>query len=135
MGGHFGNKKTLVRLLARLYWPGIIHDASQRCKSCEACQKCVGKINNKKAYMVPLPIIKEPFQRIAMDIVGPLVRSKSGNKYILVICDYSARYPEAIPSQHIEAETIAEELGKFFSSMGVAQEIQTDQGSKFTSQL
>ena len=37
MGGHLGSKKTLDRLLSRFYWPGIIHDVSQHCKSCEAC--------------------------------------------------------------------------------------------------
>lgn len=135
MGGHLGRKKTLDRLLARFYWPGIIHDVNQHCKSCGTCQKSAGRRGVKKAHLVSLPIIEEPFQRIAMDIVGPLIRSKSGNKFILVICDYSTRYPEAIPLKNVEAETIAEELGKFFSRMGVPKEILTDQGSNFTSQL
>ena len=77
----------------------------------------------------------EPFQRIAMDLVGPLPRSRSGNKYILVICDYATRYPEAIPLRSIDAEHIAEELIKVFSRVGVPREILTDQGSNFTSQL
>ena len=46
--------------------------------------------------MVPLPRIEEPFSRIAMDIVEPLLKSKRGHKYILVVCDYATRYPEAI---------------------------------------
>ena len=44
--------------------------------------------------LVPLPIMKE---RIAINIVGPLPCSQKGNQYILVICDYATRYPEAIP--------------------------------------
>ena len=72
---------------------------------------------------------------MAMDIVGPLPRSRSGNKYILVICDYATRYPEAIPLRAIDAETIAEELVKFFSRVGIPEEILTDQGSNFTSKL
>ena len=135
MRGHLSRKKTSDCLLARFYWPGIIHEVSQHCKSCGTCQKSAGPRNIKQAHLVPLPIIGEPFQRIAMDIVGPLIRSKSGNKYILVICDYSTRYPEAVPLKNIEAETIAEELRKFFPWMGVPQEILTDQGSNFTSQL
>ena len=31
-----------------------------------------------------------------MDIVGPLPRSNSGKRYILVVCDYATRYPEAV---------------------------------------
>uniref|UniRef100_A0A669DR80 Reverse transcriptase/retrotransposon-derived protein RNase H-like domain-containing protein n=1 Tax=Oreochromis niloticus TaxID=8128 RepID=A0A669DR80_ORENI len=32
-----------------------------------------------------------------MDIVGPLVKSSSGHQYILVVCDYATRFPEAFP--------------------------------------
>ena len=115
MGGHLGSKKTLDRFLSRFYWPGIIHDVSQCYKSCEACQKSGGRKSGKHAHLVSLP-----FQRIAMDIVGPLIRSKSGNKFILVICDYSTRYLEAVPLKNIEAETIAEELGEVLLTNGCA---------------
>lgn len=74
-------------------------------------------------------------QGIAMDIVGPLPRSKSGHKYILVLCDYANRYPEAIPLRSIDAEHVAEELIKVFARVGIPQEILTDQGSNFMSQL
>ena len=85
--------------------------------------------------MIPLPVISEPFQRVAMDIVGPLPKSRSGNRYILVMCDYATRYPEAVPLKSIDAENIAEELVKIFSRVGLPREILTDQGSNFTSQL
>ena len=70
-----------------------------------------------------------------MDIVGPLPRSRSGHCYILVMCDYATRYPEAIPLRSIDAEQIAEELIKIFARVGIPSEILTDQGSNFTSKL
>ena len=78
---------------------------------------------------MPLPIIPTPFQRIAMDIVGPLLKSQSGKQYILVVCDYSTCYPEAIPLRSIEAEHIAEELVHIFLRVGISEEILTDQGT------
>ena len=84
MGGNLGRKKTLDCLLERFYWPGIVHDVSQHCESRGTGQKSVGPKNIKRAHLIPLPIIKDI---VAMDIVGPLIRSKSCNKYILVICD------------------------------------------------
>ena len=54
-----------------------------------------------------------------MDIVGPLPRSRKGNKYILVICDYATRFPEAIPLRSIDAESVAEELISFFARVGI----------------
>ena len=85
--------------------------------------------------MIPLPAMSVPFERIAMDIVGPLPRSRSGHRYILVLCDYATRYPEAIPLRNINAEHIAEELVHVFSRVGIPRKILTDQGSNFTSQL
>ena len=85
--------------------------------------------------MVPLPVIGEPFHRIARDIVGPLPRSRAGHRYVLTICNYATRYPEAVPMKTIDAERVAEELVKIFARVGTPKEILTDQGANFTSQL
>ena len=70
-----------------------------------------------------------------MDIVGPLPRSRSGNHYDLLVCDYATRYLEAIPLRSIDAAHVAEELIKVFARVGVPQEILMDQERNFTSQL
>ena len=94
-----------------------------------------GTWTRHRAPLIPLPIIDEPFRRIAMDIVGPLPKSRAGHRYILVICDYATRYPEAVALRSIDAEHVAEELMKVFARVGIPQEVLTDQGSNFTSQL
>ena len=66
---------------------------------------------------------------------GPLPRSKAGHKYILTICDYSSRYPEAIPFKSTDSKHVAEALLPFFSHVGIPQEILTDCGTNFTSRL
>ena len=134
LAGHMGRDKTTRRILQRFYWPTVYKDTADYCRSCAECQKSRDQ-RMRRAPLVPLPIIKEPFERIAMDIVGPLPRSRSGNRFILVICDYATRYPEAVPLRTIDAENIAEELIKFFSRVGIPKEILTDQGSNFVSQL
>ena len=134
MAGHLGKKKTADRVLQRFYWPGVYHDVQDHCRTCSQCQKSSTR-RVKKAPLVPLPIMDEPFQRIAMDIVGPLPRSSTGKRYILVICDYATRYPEAIAPRTIDANAAAEELLAFFARVGVPEEILTDQGTNFTSQL
>ena len=70
-----------------------------------------------------------------MDVVGPLPRSRSGNKYILTICDYATRYSEAIPLPSTEASRIAKELVTLFSRVGIPEEIFTDEGTNFMSTL
>ena len=85
--------------------------------------------------MVSLPIIAEPFERIAMDVVGPLPRSRAGHRYVLVVCDYATWYPEAVAMRSVDAEHVAEELVRLFSRVGIPREILTDQGTNFTSEL
>ena len=79
--------------------------------------------------------MREPFKRIAMDIIGPLPRTRRGNQYILVVCDYATRYPEAVPLRSIDAGTVAEHLILLFSRVGIPKEILSDQGTNFMSQL
>ena len=134
LAGHMGRNKTIGRILQRFYWPTVYKDVAEFCKRCETCQKS-SKWKPKRAPLVPLPILDEPFRRIAMDIVGPLPRSRSGNRYVLVICDYATRFPEAVPMRSIDAENVAEELLKLFARVGIPVEILTNQGANFTSQL
>jgi hypothetical protein len=73
--------------------------------------------------MMKTPIIREPFSKIAIDIAGPLSRTKKGNKYIVIVIDEGTRYPEAFPLPSIEAERIAQSLIQLFSRVGMARVI------------
>ena len=92
LSDYLGKDKTAHRILQRFYWPTLYKDVAAYCKSCPSCQKSA-RTRKQRVPTVSLPIISEPFSRIAMEIVGPLSRSRSGMKYILVICDYATRYP------------------------------------------
>ena len=63
-----------------------------------------------------------------MDIIVPLPRSSSDKRFVLVIYDYATRYS-------VDAPMLAKELITFFATVGVPEEILTDQGTDFTSQL
>jgi hypothetical protein len=64
-----------------------------------------------------MPIIETPFDRIALDIVGPLPKTSRGHRYILVLVDYATRYPEALPLRAATAK-VARELMLLFSRVG-----------------
>ena len=129
---HLGQKNTANRFLKRFFWPQIFHDVKQYCQSCEEWQCTARKRYAPKAPLVNFPIIDVPFSRIAIDIVGPLERSYSGNKYIVVVYDYATRYPEAIPLKSIDVEM---KLMDLMSRVGISNEILTNQESNFTSKL
>jgi hypothetical protein len=58
--------------------------------------------------------VEEPFQRIALDFVGPLPMTDSKNRSILVCVDYATKYPEAIALRDQEASTVSLVSQHFF---------------------
>ena len=64
-------------------WPGVAEDVRKYVQSCPECHKVAKRI--AKAPLIPIPVVGLQFQRIAKDVVGPLLTTASGNQYILVI--------------------------------------------------
>ena len=135
LASHLGNKKTRDRIMQHFFWPGIFNDISEYCRSCPDCQMGTAKGRVIRAPLISIPPIDEPFQRIALDFVGPLPLTESKNRFILVCVDYATKYPEAKPLKNQEAEIVANALISLFSKVGIPREILTDQGSNFMSEL
>uniref|UniRef100_A0A3B3D8P6 Gypsy retrotransposon integrase-like protein 1 n=1 Tax=Oryzias melastigma TaxID=30732 RepID=A0A3B3D8P6_ORYME len=91
--GHLGQAKTYHRIAQHFYWPGLYKDVAEYCKTCHECQMVSPRKVSDRACLQTLPIMDVPYNRIAMDIIGPLPKSSSGHKYTLVLCDYATRYP------------------------------------------
>lgn len=134
MSGHRGIEKTLSKLQQHFFWPKQKTDVKKFVKSCHECQ-IAGKAGHhpKKAPLIPVPVLGEPFQKIQIDCVGPLPVTKARNVYILTVLCTATRYPEAFALRNIKATTICETLKDFFSHYGFPIIIQTDQGSNFMS--
>lgn len=66
------------------------------------------------------------FERIAIDVLGPLPMSEAGNKYLLLVADYFTKWPEAYA---LPNATVAEVLVKeYLCHYGVPLELHSDQG-------
>ncbi len=88
MSGHLGQAATLNRLMARFFWPGIHENVRRWCAACCECQ-LVNPPASPKAPLRPLPLMQVPFERIGMDLIGPLERSARGHRFALVLVDYA----------------------------------------------
>ncbi|GFV77256.1 hypothetical protein TNCV_444861 [Trichonephila clavipes] len=132
-GGHFGVMKTLHRVRERFCWGKVRADVEQWCKSCDACSARKGpKIRSRgKLHRYN---VGASFERIAFDILGPLPRTASGNKYLLVVMDYFTKWPEVYPIPDQEAPTVAEAVVQhWISRYGVPLQLHSDQGRNFVS--
>ena len=124
----------MSRVRQRLFWPKMTKEIEDFCKLCLECQLTQPKVGPGAALMLT-PLVDHPFDRIAMDIVGPLIKSAGGHQYILVIIDYATQYPEAIPLRSTTAKVLAKELFRVFSRVGFPREVLTDQGPNFMSSM
>ena len=122
--GHLGVKKTLGRISASFYWPGILQSVQRFCSSCDICQRTVRKGSVSRAPLHSIPVVNVPFEKVAIDIIGPIVpKSGRGHRWILTLVDFATRYPEAVCLKSIETETIAEALLTIFARMGIPKTI------------
>lgn len=67
MGGHLGRDKTKPRLTQWLFWTGIYKQVENYCQSCPKCQRA-SNVQPPRVALVPMLMVKRPFDRIAMDI-------------------------------------------------------------------
>lgn len=136
MSGHQGSGKTLSHILMNFYWPGVHTDTTKFCQSCDSCQRTIPKGKTRKVPLQPMPTIGAAFSRVAVDLIGPIApMSERGHRYIFTLVDYATRYAEAVALKRIDAETVAEALVSIFSRLGVPEEILSDRGPQFTSEL
>ena len=134
--GHGGISRTIRRIQRKYFWSTLRKDVKSFVKKCPSCQ--TNKLTRKKTKM-PMQITDTsscPFEKIFLDIVGPLTLTENGNKYILTLQDDLSKYSLAIPIQNAETETVAKKFVEYFiSKFGIPKSLVTDQGTNFTSKL
>ena len=82
------------------------------------------------------PLIGQPWMRVSVDITGPHPKSARGNLYILTLVDHFSKWAEAMPIRNHTALTVARQLMiSVFTKYGAPQQILTDRGTEFESEL
>lgn len=103
-------------------------------KDCPTCAvKRVSFLIPEKLH--PLPICAS-FERLHIDLMGPLPESPRGNKYIVVIIDAFTKWVEATAIPDKEAATIADFfVTNIISRHGVPQTVVCDNGLEFSGEF
>ena len=135
-GGHRGVTKTYSRIKHNYYWENLKSDVQKFIQQCLQCQlKKLVRVKTKQ----PMVITDTPgssFDKVAMDIVGPLPKTENGNEYILTLQDQLTKFSMGIPLPNQTSETIAEAfVDRFICTFGAPKAILTDQGRNFISDL
>ncbi|GFO32953.1 gypsy retrotransposon integrase-like protein 1 [Plakobranchus ocellatus] len=135
LSGHSGFRKTLSAIRDYFSWPGVCSDVKNYTTSCHLCQIKSRTGRDRPAPFQQVPIVGEPFERVVIDLVGPLPVSNDKYEYLLTLVDVSTRWAEAVPLRRITAKDVAEALFSIFTRLGFPKEIQSDRGQQFMTNL
>ena len=106
-----GCEKTLNRVMARFYWPGIWADVRRWCTSCPECQlvnqPAIPRAPLLSGWPAPLPLMKVPFERIG---IGPH-RAISLERTRISLCVSSRGLRNAISGGSAAVHQICKECG------------------------
>ena len=103
-----------------------------------SCVDCATRKNPKsiaRAPLLPIPV-DSAFQRLAVDVLGALPVTWSGNRYITVFMEYLTKWPEIFPVKNADAITIAKLLTEeIIPRHGAPRTLLSGRGKNFLSSL
>ena len=135
LGGHEGIQRTQKRAQKFFVWDKMYKDIADHVKACKRCLTYKPS-HLPRAFLRKFPEVCGPFNRIAIDLMGPFPVTRSGKKYIFVAVDIFSHWVEIAALTDKTTINVAKALvNNIIYRHGSVQEIISDQGSEFNSAL
>uniref|UniRef100_A0ABD2W5M3 RNA-directed DNA polymerase n=1 Tax=Trichogramma kaykai TaxID=54128 RepID=A0ABD2W5M3_9HYME len=136
VGGHRGISKRYQRIKQKYVWDRLKTDIQRRIQQCLECQLKKLARHRTKQPMIITDCPGSTFDKVALDIVGPLPATAEGNIYILTMQDQLSKFCIGVPLPDATATTIADAMvRRLICTFGTPKVILTDQGRNFLSKL
>lgn len=131
--GHFGFEKTLNRIRGSFWFPKMRRFIKKYVAACLECAHHKTPGGAKEGMLHPIPKLEKPFHTLHADHLGPFIRSKRGNMYLLVIIDAFTKFINIRAVRDTKSITAIKVFKEHFSYFGVPSRLITDRGTCFTS--
>ncbi|XP_035837062.1 uncharacterized protein LOC118484990 [Helianthus annuus] len=131
-GMHSGPRTVVRRAMnAGFYWPRMYEAAFEEIKKCDNCQVHAPMTHRHKHPMIPVST-SWPFQKWAIDVIGPFPEGPGGVKYVVEAIDYFTKWIEAKPLAKITGDQMRRfVLDNIICRYGVSKELVSDNGVQF----
>jgi hypothetical protein len=106
LAGHPGTAETTRAVREEFFWPGLRLDVQKHVHACTTCATAMGGrpiASGPPRARHP----QNPWETVALDLIGPYPRSTRGKRFILVVTDTFSRCIEAFPIPKATLGTIA----------------------------
>jgi hypothetical protein len=100
------------------FWPKMVEGVYETVRMCDTCarNRISERTHTNKLKLFPA---KGPLEFMAMDILGPLPRTKHGNRFLLVISDRFSKVTKTVPLRTVTALSVA----RAFSTAGYTRTV------------
>ena len=134
---HPGNTKMYLDLKESFWWTGMKKDIAEYVAVCDVCQRVKAEHQKPAGLLQPLPIPEWKWEKLGMDFIKGLPRTRSGYDSIWVVVDRLTKVAHFIP---VKTTYTSAKLAKIYMTRivclhGVPRTIVSDRGTHFTSKF
>ena len=130
--GHPGSSRMYSTLRRSYYWPNMAGEVQDYVAKCQSCLRTKGTQYRSRRELRLFPAT-EPLSFVALDLLGPLPKSKSGHEHVLVITDRFTKFTRAIPLKSTTSQTVTDAFLQYWAyAYGVPDRLLSDNGPQFT---
>jgi len=129
-----GNSDALSRELKTGQVATFCKDVEQWVMLCRTCQERLDPQALKAARQQTIKTM-QALEKMGMDLIGPLPKSKQGHIYALVMQDHFTKWPKAIPLKDATAKSVAGVLLSVILMWAPPAELLSNQGLEFVVEL
>lgn len=96
--GQQGEVRTKQCLCDLYWWPGMeVHHAV---RSCHVCQLNDKTVKSHPAPLQPVQLPDGPWQKVAVDVVGPFDTASSDYRFAITLTNYYSKWPKGPLNSH-----------------------------------
>lgn len=130
---HFGADKVDKAIAEICHWRGRKKQVRKMIASCITCQRT--KYPNRHYAGERKAIIPtKANELVALDLYGPLPKTKYGFKHLFVCVDVFSKFVQVYCINRPNSKNCIHQLDKFFRKAGEYEKVLTDNGPQFTSE-
>ncbi|KAL0894096.1 hypothetical protein ABMA27_014141 [Loxostege sticticalis] len=131
--GHFAYEKTLEKVRRDYWFPKLAQFTKKYVRACIPCAHAKVPGGKKQGFLHPIPKPNSPFQCLHIDHLGPFIKSKRGNLYVLGIIDSFTKFIILRAVKNTKSKTSISVLRDVFALFGIPSQVISDRGTSFTS--
>ena len=130
--GHTGADKNYKIIKEHFFHPRLAKIIRQILSTCDSCQR--NKIATTSSPVILESVLPEkPLDLLSIDFFEPIIKTKYGYEYILVMIDTFTKYTKLYPLRKATCKVTIRKIDDFIRRIEKPTKILTDRGTQFTS--